>query len=173
MPAPTSKIGSEFVFAFSIVTLLLSLQTFAKQIFDPSSRFPSRDAYCTNVQSLASALFANVKINADALHTTFADVISHNAFNSLNVRGVENIDPADYAGMLAYLSGWDTTLREGQARQRAAGLPVFDSSSAKQNRIYSDLIDQTCRNNTLRFSAPGYCPAGEGCSAIGTGHPFQ
>jgi len=168
LPASISKIRGKFVFAFGIVTFLLSLQTFAASIFDPSSNFPSRDAYCTNVQSLASALFANVEVNADTFHTTFADVISHNAFT--NVIGVEYIDPADYAGMLTYLSSWDTTLREIQARQRAAGVPVIDSSSAKQNRSYSDLIGQTCRNKTLPFSAPGYCPAGEGCSAIGTDH---
>src|SRR5208282_140154 len=131
---------------------LLSSQAFAASAFDPSSNFPSRDTYCANVRSIAGALYTSVDHAAGGFHTTFTDVINHNALNSLYVIGVENVNHVDYLGMLSYLLRWDTNLRETQARLREGGYPdkaAFLGSYEVQNRTYSRMIYEQCKDNTL------------------------
>jgi hypothetical protein len=132
-----------------VVAILACTETAsAASAFDPSARFPSRDSYCAVVQTLAGVLYAQVASAANAYRTTFADVISHNGEGALDVRNMDQIDSVDYVGMLAYLSGWDTT---------AAKMPNMPlGTTGAEERLYSQLIGTTCRNDTLRAVASVY-----------------
>jgi hypothetical protein len=152
-----------------ILALVMSLPAEAASPFDPSSSFSSRAEYCGIVQARAAGLYVHVNTLAGSYRTTFADVIRHNVVNVLSLVGYP-VDPVDASGMLFHLSLWDTGIREGQAKQRAAGIPenqIFRQSDEELSRRFAEMIGQHCNSNTLRFAAPGYCPAGEGCSSIG------
>lgn len=118
----------------------------AASAFDPSARFPDRESYCTVVQALSGALYAQVAAVANAHRTTFADTISHNGEGALDVRNMDQVDDVDYAGMLVYLSGWDT-----------GGYRMPPNLSYREGvRRYSQLIGTACRNDTLRFVTSTY-----------------
>jgi hypothetical protein len=124
---------------------LLSTQTFAQSAFDPSSLFPTRANYCSVVKAVASVIFTQVTHAARIAHTTFEDVVMHDAFAATSPAGLAIVNELDYVGILVYLVKWDDKIRQP---------PGFSNTQEqKQNALYSQMIYQSCEKDTLKLAA--------------------
>lgn len=138
--------------ALAFALALPSTQALAASAFDPSARFPSRDAYCVIVQSLSGALYWQVDGLAKAFHTTYTDVITHRP-DAVNLGpGGQNVD---YVGMIEQLKGWDTAEDKAIESAEAYHLPLdtIDRIKRLSAPSYVKLIGDECRRDELRAVA--------------------